>query len=86
MAHLYRLRASRAYRERRIKYQATRPTPVSIGEGANAPQIAFDPVEVAAAQHVIAACQIDVFDGRGRSDIGILMVRKDNSAFVGDRH
>jgi transposase InsO family protein len=32
VAQLYRLRASRAYRERRIKYQATRPTPVSIGE------------------------------------------------------
>jgi transposase InsO family protein len=32
VAHLYRLRASRAYRERRIRYQATRPTPVSIGE------------------------------------------------------
>jgi len=32
VAHLYRLRSSRAYRERRIKYQATRPTPVSIGE------------------------------------------------------
>ena len=32
VAHLYRLRASRAYRERRIKYQATRPTKVSIGE------------------------------------------------------
>jgi transposase InsO family protein len=32
VAHLYRLRASRAYRERRIKYQPTRPTPVSIGE------------------------------------------------------
>jgi transposase InsO family protein len=32
VGHLYRLRASRAYRERRIKYQATRPTPVSIGE------------------------------------------------------
>ncbi len=31
-AHLYRLRASRAYRELHIKYQATRPTPVSIGE------------------------------------------------------
>jgi transposase InsO family protein len=31
-AHLYRLRASREYRERHIKYQATRPTPVSIGE------------------------------------------------------
>ena len=32
VAQLYRLRASRAYRERRIKYQATRPTTVSIGE------------------------------------------------------
>jgi Integrase core domain. len=32
VAHLYRLRSSRAYRERRIKYQVTRPTPVSIGE------------------------------------------------------
>jgi transposase InsO family protein len=32
VAHLYRLRASRAYRERHIKYQATRPTPVAIGE------------------------------------------------------
>jgi transposase InsO family protein len=32
VAHLYRLRASRAYRERRVKYQATRPTTVSIGE------------------------------------------------------
>jgi transposase InsO family protein len=32
VAHLYRLRASRVYRERRIQYQATRPTPVSIGE------------------------------------------------------
>ena len=32
VAHLYRLRASRAYRERRIQYQVTRPTPVSIGE------------------------------------------------------
>jgi len=32
VAHLYRLRASRAYRERCIQYQATRPTPVSIGE------------------------------------------------------
>jgi hypothetical protein len=31
VAHLYRLRASRAYRERRIKYQATRATAVSIG-------------------------------------------------------
>ena len=32
VAQLYRLRKSRAYRERRIHYQATRPTPVSIGE------------------------------------------------------
>jgi len=32
VAHLYRLRGSRAYRERRIQYQVTRPTPVSIGE------------------------------------------------------
>src|SRR5260370_17501453 len=32
VAHLYRLRGSRAYRERRIQYQATRPTPVSIGK------------------------------------------------------
>ena len=32
VAQLYRRRASRAYRERRIKYQATRPTTVSIGE------------------------------------------------------
>jgi len=32
VAHLYRLRWSRVYRERRIKYQVTRPTPVSIGE------------------------------------------------------
>ena len=32
VAQLYRLRASRAYRERRIKYQPTKPTPVSIGE------------------------------------------------------
>jgi hypothetical protein len=31
-AHLYRLRQSRIYRERRIAYQATRPTRVSIGE------------------------------------------------------
>jgi len=31
-AHLYRLRASRAYREQHIKYHATRPTPTSIGE------------------------------------------------------
>jgi len=32
VAHLYRLRGMRAYRERHIKYQVTRPTPVSIGE------------------------------------------------------
>jgi transposase InsO family protein len=32
VAQLYRLRWSRDYRERRIKYQVTRPTPVSIGE------------------------------------------------------
>ena len=32
VAQLYRLRSSRAYRERRIQYQVTRPTPVSIGE------------------------------------------------------
>ena len=32
VAQLYRLRRSRAYRERRIQYQATRPTAVSIGE------------------------------------------------------
>ena len=30
VAHLYRLRGSRAYRQRRIHYQVTRPTPVSI--------------------------------------------------------
>jgi hypothetical protein len=32
VGQLYRLRSSRAYRERRIQYQVTRPTPVSIGE------------------------------------------------------
>ena len=32
VAHLYRLRASRTYRERRIKYQVTRPAKVAIGE------------------------------------------------------
>jgi len=32
VAHLYRLRGSRAYRERRIQYQVTRPTAVCIGE------------------------------------------------------
>jgi hypothetical protein len=32
VAQLYRLRGSRAYRQRRIHSQGTRPTPVSIGE------------------------------------------------------
>ena len=32
VAQLYRIRGSRAYRERHIKYQVTRPTAVSIGE------------------------------------------------------
>jgi transposase InsO family protein len=32
VAHLYRLRGSRVYREQYIKYQGTRPTAVSIGE------------------------------------------------------
>jgi transposase InsO family protein len=32
VAHLYRLRQSRTYRQRRVAYQATRPTAVSIGE------------------------------------------------------
>jgi transposase InsO family protein len=32
VAHLYRLRASVQYRQRRINYQPTRPTAVSIGE------------------------------------------------------
>jgi hypothetical protein len=32
VAHLYRLRATRAYRQRTIVCQPTRPTPVSIGE------------------------------------------------------
>jgi transposase InsO family protein len=32
VAHLYRLRQSRDYRQRRVEYQATKPTPVSIGE------------------------------------------------------
>src|ERR1700676_3103463 len=31
-AHIYNLRRSRIYRQRRISYQPTRPTPVSIGE------------------------------------------------------
>ena len=35
VAHLYRLRSSRAYRERHIQYQTTRPTAVSIGERRN---------------------------------------------------
>jgi transposase InsO family protein len=32
VAHLYRLRASRAYRERNVTYEKTRPAAVSIGE------------------------------------------------------
>jgi transposase InsO family protein len=32
VAHLYRLRKSRAYRQRRVAYQSTRPTQVAIGE------------------------------------------------------
>jgi transposase InsO family protein len=32
VAHLYRLRNSKAYRKRNTSYQPTRPTPVSIGE------------------------------------------------------
>jgi hypothetical protein len=32
VAHLYRLRASRSYRQQRIVVQPTRPSPVSIGE------------------------------------------------------
>ncbi len=32
VAQLYRLRQSRTYRQRRVSYQPTRPTPVSIGE------------------------------------------------------
>ena len=32
VAHLYRLRKSRTYRHRRVAYQPTRPTQVSIGE------------------------------------------------------
>jgi len=32
VAHLYRLRGRREYRELHIQYQGTRPTPVSIGE------------------------------------------------------
>src|SRR4029077_18449522 len=39
VAHLYNLRRSRAYRQRRISYQPTKPTPVSIWErrGAQTP-------------------------------------------------
>jgi transposase InsO family protein len=32
VAHLYRLRSSRAYRQKRVRYEVTRPTAVSIGE------------------------------------------------------
>ena len=32
VAHLYRLRATRTYRQQRVVYQPTRPSPVSIGE------------------------------------------------------
>ena len=32
VAQLYRLRKSRTYRQRRVRYQATRPTKVAIGE------------------------------------------------------
>ncbi len=32
VAHIYNLRRGRIYRQRRISYQPTRPTPVSIGE------------------------------------------------------
>jgi hypothetical protein len=32
VAHLYRLRKSRTYRQRRVAYQATRPAKVAIGE------------------------------------------------------
>ena len=32
VAHLYRLRSSRAYRRKRVEYKETRPTAVSIGE------------------------------------------------------
>jgi hypothetical protein len=32
VAQLYRLRKSRTYRQRRVAYQPTRPTPVAIGE------------------------------------------------------
>ena len=32
VAHMYRLRKSRTYRQRRVKYQPTKPTQVSIGE------------------------------------------------------
>jgi hypothetical protein len=32
VAHLYRLRQSRSYRQQRVRYQKTRPTAVAIGE------------------------------------------------------
>jgi len=32
VAHLYNLRKSRAYREKRLRYQKTRPVPIAIGE------------------------------------------------------
>ena len=32
VAHLYRLRQSRAYRQKRVHYDKTRPTPLAIGE------------------------------------------------------
>ena len=32
VAHIYNLRRCRAYRQRRVSYQPTKPTPVSIGE------------------------------------------------------
>jgi transposase InsO family protein len=32
VAHIYNLRKSRGYRQRRVRYQPTRPAPVSIGE------------------------------------------------------
>ncbi len=32
VAHIYNLRKSRAYREKRVRYQKTRPVPVAIGE------------------------------------------------------
>ena len=32
VAHIYNLRESRAYRERRVRYHKTRPVQVTIGE------------------------------------------------------